>query len=159
MRRVSRAGGVDRLAAEFESLGTELGLARSEVQQLLYDAHRAGTAAESYRKQWLAKIDSGATPKEASLATDHAIERTAITEASSAYNTGRLAYLEEAIGVELYRVWDSAFDKLTCELCAGADGTTVGINESFPLGEPGDVHPRCMCSWHLIESRKELKAA
>jgi hypothetical protein len=158
-RKIARFSGVDRLGSEFLSLGREVGLSRSEARQILRDAHRAGSAAESYRRQWLAKIDAGATPREASAATDHAIARTAITEASEAYNSGRTLYLEEATGLDLFKVWDSAFDKNTCPICASADGTVVRINESFPLGEPGSVHPRRMCSWHLVESRRELRAA
>lgn len=158
VRRITRAGGVERLGAEFASVGVPLAVARSEARQLIRDSWRADSAASSYARQWLAKTGD-ATHREAAAATSYALERTAITEASDAYNSGRLAYLDEVVGVDLLRVWDSAFDKNTCDLCSSADGTTVGINESFPLGEPGSVHPRCMCSWHIVETRGSRKVA
>jgi hypothetical protein len=51
------------------------------------------------------------------------------------------------------RVWCSAREKLTCDRCYGAHGEMVRMGESFSLGEPGDVHPRCLCydtvEWEL----------
>jgi hypothetical protein len=75
-----------------------------------------------------------------------ALERIAVTETSRAFNDGvveQARQIQEETGVELERIWRAEGN--ACEECAGLDGKTVGVNEDFPEGEPGSIHPNCNC--------------
>jgi SPP1 gp7 family putative phage head morphogenesis protein len=88
-------------------------------------------------------------------------ELTAATESAEAFNDSRIRSLDD-IGrrdpwatLELFKVWDSELDKQTCPVCERAHGTIVRIDEDFPDGTPGGVHPRCRCTSHVL-TRDEL---
>lgn len=88
-------------------------------------------------------------------------ELTAATESSEAWTMARDQALQDlvsqqpALRYELWKVWDAELDKGTCGTCAEAHGTIVRIDEDFPAGHPGGVHPKCRCSYHVI-TRQEL---
>lgn len=88
-------------------------------------------------------------------------ELTAATESSAAWTSARddalrdLVRQQPALRYELWKVWDAELDRGTCGTCAEAHGTIVRIDEDFPDGTPGHVHPRCRCSYHVI-TRAEL---
>lgn len=149
-RLKARAAGIDRVSAELGSLGESRFGFDIDGAALALDAARAEVAAASYAEQWLAAADKEAV-RSASSATDYALARTATTEAAQAFNEERLASLRELPEAETLafgRRWDAQLD--ACPICWGEDGTTVGVHEDFPLGEPGAVHPRCLCSWTLV---------
>ena len=83
-------------------------------------------------------------------------ELTAATEVAESWTTARDLSLEDALSreprlaLELVKVWDAELDKRTCDVCANAHGTIVGIDEDFPDGTPGGVHPRCRCQYHVM---------
>lgn len=160
-RAGARERGVTRLSAEAESIGIELGVSRLE-SEFARDWLRAVRVSRSYTNRWLDKAVELENPRAASATTQGSLERIGVTESSEAFTTGRRATLEvadlRAYGgtdrvvseMSLMRAWDSALEKNTCATCASADGTIVGINESFPAGEPGSVHPRCLCGFSLV---------
>ena len=83
-------------------------------------------------------------------------ETTAATEAAESWSVARDVSLDDALArdprlsLELVKVWDAELDKRTCDVCANAHGTIVGIDEDFPDGTPGGVHPRCRCQYHVM---------
>jgi SPP1 gp7 family putative phage head morphogenesis protein len=72
------------------------------------------------------------------------------TELAEAFNQGQLDALQDAmheLGAQAAKDWETAQDERTCEECAGLDGETVGINESFSNGAVcPPAHPSCRCS-------------
>lgn len=149
-RAQAGASGARRIIADIESVGVPVDVRSRAPRALLTEIRRADKAAESYSKQWLAAAEAE-TARKANLATEYALRRTAQTEAAQAYNEARLEQVRELpaqVAEQLGRQWDAQLD--SCPVCSGADGTIVGANESFPLGEPGSVHPNCLCTWTLI---------
>jgi hypothetical protein len=117
---------------------------------------RASQIATRYARDWLKVAAEAPTVSEATAAANAAMRaRTvtiAATETAEAYNAGRAKYLQRLPRqrVELFKVWDATLDKRTCPICERADGTIVGIRESFPQGRPGGVHPNCACSETIL---------
>lgn len=153
-RGAARTAGLLRLEAEARSLGVSLQNAnRAIVSRVAQDTARARYYASRYIKAWIGAANGDSVAEAAataSLKTGARLEMLGLTEGSEAFNDGRRRYVETVLSTHLMRMWDSAHDVNTCHRCAGADGTVVGYRESFPLGEPGTVHPRCLCTWHLI---------
>ena len=117
------------------------------VAKLFYDAARAKFYATRYARSWLT-VAQRTSPAEANNATAERIRVIGTSEAAGAFNEWRQ---ENVVLIpHAMRMWDARNDKRTCGVCRDADGTTVGANESFPLGEPGAVHPNCLCTWHLL---------
>jgi len=148
-RQNARAIGVARLVAESNSVGFFLlpdyaALAGEAVR----DWARASRVAKSFATRYRAAVaaDSATAVKK----TAGAIQRIAATESSEAFSAGRAKALGLAPKTQLLRAWDAALDRRTCPTCSAADGTIVGVNEPFPSGEPGAVHPYCRCSWTLL---------
>jgi hypothetical protein len=83
-------------------------------------------------------------------------ELTAATEAAESWSVARDVSLDDALArdprlsLELVKVWDAELDKRTCDVCARAHGAMVGIDEDFPEGTPGGVHPKCRCQYHVM---------
>jgi len=151
LRSSSRAIGVSSTVAELSEVG-------AVVESL------APTAAVT--RDWLRakaitnRFSERLTKARASLGSDSAalaklrpdIERVAVTESAEAFNGGK-AEVADAVPhqtTSLLKVWDSTLDKMTCPVCFAADGTIVGIKESFPQGTPGTVHPWCRCTWQAL---------
>lgn len=76
------------------------------------------------------------------------------TETMSAFNMGRVFVIDEAIRDGLVppsvkKVWVTAEDERTCQICRPMDGVKVGMREYFPVGEGSlmfpPAHPRCRC--------------
>jgi hypothetical protein len=124
---------------------------------------RASRAARGYARHWLddtvAALEGGAADPYGIARADQAwrLEMGAETEVSTAYNSQRERALQQFawerpdVAVRYVRVWDSALEKNTCEVCAGAHGSWVPLGEDFPEGTPGQVHVRCQCSDHIEE--------
>lgn len=142
--------GVSRLEAEAASLRVSLANAnRAIVARMAQDAARARHYASKYTRLWLGQAEAkGASV--AATATDARLSMIGVSEASGAFNEGRRRVLETITATHLMKIWDSVLEKRTCARCRAADGTMVGYREPFPLGEPGSVHPRCLCTWHLL---------
>jgi hypothetical protein len=149
-RDIARGTGSTRLGFELSSMKRETPARWRRPHEVIQDLRRSRKAAEVYAKTWLNAAEIG-TARGASSATDYALERAALTEASHAFNDARLAEardLPAEVVADLKREWDA--EAGACIVCAAADGTIVGIHENFPLGEPGDVHPNCACTWTLV---------
>jgi hypothetical protein len=75
------------------------------------------------------------------------------TEVATAMSAGRATVYKAALPIlkgsdanlEAFKVWCSALEKNTCDRCARAHGEIRPIAEAFSLGQPGGVHPRCLC--------------
>jgi hypothetical protein len=151
LRNGSRSRGIVRLTEEVESLGMSANL-KPSTSALIRDWTRASEVGRSYASRWLRKAETLGKPLLASKATQGSLERIGITESSHAFTTGRTEALQRAdvVGeINAVRIWDASLDKRTCPTCSAANGTIVGANESFPLGEPGSVHAGCRCSFTL----------
>lgn len=152
-RGLARKAGTHRIEAEASTLGVSVDSAdRPVVAQMAQDAARARHFASRFAVAWLGRaVGSNTTEaaRAANAATAARLETIAVSESAAAFNAGRLRLLERSQH-HLMRMWDSAMEARSCSRCVDADGTVVGAQESFPLGEPGDVHPRCLCTWHLL---------
>lgn len=149
-RMRSALAGISRLRAEAAGLGFDLAKKANDLhvsaQLRARDARRAATAASSYARRFFRVAEQSDVTK-ALDATKGSLRRTAVTESSDAFNTGRRQAVQQ-VGRSLARVWDALLD--ACPVCASEDGKIVGVNESFSIGEPGSVHPFCRCSWTLV---------
>jgi SPP1 gp7 family putative phage head morphogenesis protein len=113
--------------------------AQVERVNIQRDVARAMEAARAYEKQ-LALVEGEAAKARPAL------ERIIVTETAQAFNEGALEQarrVENDTGVELERMWSA--EAGACDECAELDGTVVGLNEFFPGGEPGSIHPNCRC--------------
>lgn len=153
-RSLARRAGVSRLEAEAASMGVSIANAnRAVVARLAQDAARARHYAARYARAWLGQAKGESASQAAAAATKATaarLETIGTSEASGSFNEGRRRVLETLGTIHLMKMWDSAMEKTTCSRCWNADGTMVGHRENFPLGEPGAVHPRCLCTWHLV---------
>jgi SPP1 gp7 family putative phage head morphogenesis protein len=170
-RRASRQLGLLRLIAEAKELG--LTVVARELNGVETDFRRSALVAKSLSDQWAktavrfpqrpSVADYEEEPTEETpvkkqsrdemilAALLYAIKRIAVTESAQAFNAERGAAAKEAEDLaQLRKRWDARLDSKVCPVCADADGTIVPINEQFPLGEPGGVHPRCRCSWSIV---------
>jgi len=142
-RRRSALAGISRLRAEAAGLGFNIAEKFNNID--VREIRRAREAAQSYaRRFWRAAEQSDV--QKALDATKGSLRRTAVTESSDAFNTGRKQAVQ-LVGRQLMRVWDALLD--ACPICAAEDGKIVGVSENFSIGEPGSVHPFCRCSWTL----------
>ena len=161
VRALSRASGVARLRSEASSLGRSIVTDGSWLPtEVVRDINRADLYSKSYAEQWLKKANAAEetvakAAKAASAESIGSLKRTAVTESSEAFSSGRAKYLRSSSSLGLLRVWDATLDKRGCPICAEADGTIVGAREPFPFGEPGSVHPACRCSWTLLTSSQD----
>ncbi len=161
-RRSARVAGLSRLRDEAASLDVRLPSRTAELSALTAapDLVRARAVAASYAEQWRKAaekarnraIAAGEEPDDlvaqATKATEHALERTAITEAATAFNDERELVLAQVEDDGLRKRWDARLE--ACPYCADANGTIVRLNEEFPQGRPGFVHPRCRCFESII---------
>lgn len=147
-RALARAAGMRRLAAELRSMGVPPRVVNATIEEVVRDTLRASTIADNYSKRWRKAADSKGVEL-ANATTDGSVSVIAVTESAEAYNGGRLAALR-AYGVQVMRVWDAVLDRQVCPVCEESDGNIVGVNEGFPNGEPGAVHPNCRCTWQPI---------
>jgi hypothetical protein len=157
-RALSRAAGIGRLEAEARALGIDIPRAAQHFE-VARDFLRGRLFGTTYAKAWLAKAKGSSTAeaaKAASGATAGSLRRTAVTESSEAFTSGRTAQAKQ-LPLGLLKVWDATLDKRTCPVCDRADGTIVGIRESFPDGEPGGVHAFCRCTWSVLSSSDDDK--
>lgn len=148
-RALSRDAGLVRLKAEAATIDAEIAIGRAGANQtILRDLLRGRAAANAHAERWLKEAHKADGDVEAATeATTRGLRRIAITESSEAYNSGRLLAARES-GLDLYRRWDAMAD--ACPVCSDEDGTIVHVNDPFPIGEPGAVHPNCACDWELI---------
>jgi hypothetical protein len=157
-RVLSRVAGIESLAQEVEAVGGSFeSVLASPAAGIPRDIRRARTFADNYAKRWLRKADEAASETVAKAArvanteTASSLKRIAVTESSEALNGGKDSAADEIRErTSLLKVWDAQLDKLTCPICGTADGTIVGIKESFPHGQPGAVHPWCRCTWQVL---------
>ncbi len=155
-RILSRTAGIARVTQEIEPLGIDVAPIKSLAHEVHDDMIRAQRYANNYARQWVKKAEGDTVARATRAAnadTLGSLKRTAVTESSQAFGDGRAKALEGIPGVaahSLLKVWDAQLDKLTCPICGTADGTIVGIKESFPYGVPGAVHPNCRCSWQTL---------
>lgn len=161
-RHAARVAGATRLAGELELLYPGTGeLIRLSRFAALEDLRFAQRAARGYVIHWRRSL-AVATGMEleaiaaATAAQDSRLALGAVTETATAFNVERSQALKQfareqpVLAETLVKVWDSALEKNTCDVCERAHGTWVYLDQDFPLGEPGDVHPRCRCTEQVI---------
>lgn len=149
-RQNSRSIGVARFEAEAASAGVTIrARALLNADDFERDWRRGARLGKSYADRWLDKAVQLEDAAAASEATVGSLERIAVSESSEAFSSARSwAAAESSTVTELLKAWDAMMD--ACPLCWDEDGTIVGVAESFPNGEPGSLHPRCLCSWSLL---------
>jgi len=154
-RIMGRRAGRERILDELQLSPRDV--AATELQE--QDRKRADKTAAAFAAYWLLKAKTFATDNDnvrqaanqATAASKWRLDMVATTEASTAYSGERAAISRMVVplfsGMMLapFRVWCSAREKTTCDPCWGAHGEIVAMGEPFSLGEPGDVHPRCLC--------------
>lgn len=141
LRATSRAAGIARLHSELDAL-SRAPMARAMHSEELRDIVRAHSAARGVERRWSTAVATGTNP-DAAIAP--ALRRIAVSESAEAFNAGRSIYL--GADTAFVRVWDAQID--ACPRCWTLEGTTVPAGESFPMGEPGTIHPNCRCEWYL----------
>jgi len=151
---LARKAATERLRAEVDSAGLILPELLPAAARMFYDAARARLFATRFAQSWLT-VARASSVAEATRATSGRLEVTGKTEAAGAFNEWRQDNVR--LIPHAMRMWDARNDKRTCGVCRDADGTIVGANESFPLGEPGLVHPNCLCTWHLLTVDEVLR--
>ncbi len=147
-RSRGRQAGAERINAEAVSAGIVLAAILSPTARMVRDATRARLYAARFARAWLTAAQGDDPVSAANRATFGRLETIGLTEGAAAFNEARRDYIR--LHPHLMRMWDAVNDKRTCSVCRDADGTVVGASEPFPLGEPGSVHPRCQCTWHLL---------
>ncbi len=152
-RRASAVIGAARARAELQTLGLRIEAATENLRNVVQDVRQAARIAKAYAKDWVAEARL-TSPTEATRKFSYRLRRIATTDSAKAYNEARTETFKRVPRkrVRLLRVWDSELDKQTCDVCAHADGTIVGVNQRFPLGEPGGLHPNCRCGFSLLRS-------
>jgi SPP1 gp7 family putative phage head morphogenesis protein len=149
-RQGARERGVSRLVSEANLLNVRIDTS-ALGSEFARDWTRGSLVSRSHVDRWLKKAHELEDVKAATAATRGSIERIAATESSEAFSAGRTRAAKTVTESELMRVWDASLDKRTCDVCSGADGKVVGVNEPFPAGEPGAVHAFCRCGWTLTK--------
>jgi hypothetical protein len=151
-RMFSRAAGIERLELEAARFGVTVA---SPFAEIVRDMQRGRQYAANLSRNWLGKATStsGTVRQKAAAANTGTLahlQTIAVSESSEAFNSGRAKALSQVDVGTLLRAWDAQLDKRTCPVCSSADGTTTGAAEPFPMGEPGAVHARCRCTWHIV---------
>jgi hypothetical protein len=160
-RATARDAGIARLEEEAASVGAELSGARAASAAVAAEVQRARVLGNSYAERWLRKAEgerAATAAAAASAATQGSATRIAVTESAGAFNEGREEASHEIqaprSASSLLKVWDATLDRRTCPVCRNADGDIVGVNEHFPAGTPGSVHPFCRCTWQLLTAEE-----
>lgn len=133
------------------------------------DIARAQRASRGYSSHWLEDALEahrlGEDPIASALRSqDWRLELGAATENSAAIASEKARVHAEwvarnpAAAALLAKVWDAELDKRTCQVCWGSHGEIVMLNEPFSQGEPGQVHPRCRCTYHVIALAESVAA-
>ncbi len=149
VRADAQNAATERIRDELASLGIVLsGVLASNISRVGRNEGRALLYSRRYATDWLAIARASDSIEAANAAMNARLATLGLTEGASAFNERRRELAERY--PHLMRMWDAVNDRRTCGRCRAADGTIVGVNERFPLGEPGSVHPRCLCTWHLL---------
>jgi len=156
-RSLAAAAALSRTRSEATALGLAIVGGATRGADAARDLFAARRAAESYARRWLglARVN----PITASAESEGSLRRIGVTENSDAYNRTRTTAARGIVSDVVGRVWDAELDRRVCPRCSAADGTIVGLRESFPLGEPGSVHPFCRCTWALVTITQTPKEA
>ena len=138
--------------------------------------YRQAIANQNYYKTM---IDNGVKPKEAleksikysARQNRHRGYRIARTELTFAYNQGSYYGTKQAQAQGLLgtveKVWCTASDERTCDICAALEGQRIGIDDDFDfktkLIEPGikrvpPAHPHCRCTVLYEEIEPPIQA-
>jgi hypothetical protein len=156
-RSLAAIAAASQARAEALALSIESGSLTRRGLEATAEMLRASRIAGNFAKRWLKAADAAESPtvggaaRLANAATENHVRLIGSTEGSTAYNTGRLSEARKRFPDQLVqRVWDADHCKLMCSRCGSADGTIVGLRESFPEGEPGSAHPRCHCTWQIV---------
>lgn len=132
-------------------------LARDDTRRALHVAQRI---AERFQRSLSGKLEAGSPYRRAARAavkeTHPYVDVIARTESAAAFNAERDEVLRRSVDMIqrsrgkllLFKTWDADLDKRTCSVCEGLHGTTVAINESFPIAMP--AHPNCRCMTTVI---------
>jgi hypothetical protein len=168
-RQGARQAAGRRLDAELRGLGVERSRSarplfqRAAAARVAEDEASAAIVGDSVASQWRGIAASSvyqtgdperseveARIRRSSSLLKSRIERAADTEVSKAYADEHRAtaaefsrYEDDVDSGKLVRQWVALLD--ACERCWPNDGEQVGLEETFPAGEPGDMHPRCAC--------------
>lgn len=162
-RRNSRQHAADETTAELVVLaglfGRQLmrptGLVPETDARQAYDSWRARRAARGYAEHWLADAELVGAD-EAVTVQSWRLGMGAATESADAWAAEREAALDRFAAeqpwaaAQFYRVWDATMDRRTCQICSHAHGSIVRIDEQFPDGRPGGVHPNCRCTEQIL---------
>lgn len=142
----ARAAGAARLLADLRSLGVNATLTALTPGEVVNDFLRANRAAQGVEKTWAGATQE--TQTAAKAAQESTLRRTAVTEASEAFNRrAEVVSVPKEDADQLELVWDSQLE--ACPRCRGRDGERTRYGTPFRGSQPGGMHPRCLCSWHV----------
>lgn len=169
-RARARAAGADRVVEQVATIephatdpyrGRPRGLS-TDFGDFAREQRRAQRATQGHVKHWWqswyeAEEAGQAQPiKAANRAQAWRVEMATATENAEAFGVGQddaldlLVRNDPFLAQSLFKVWDAALDKRTCQTCERAHGLVVRIDEPFPAGRPGGVHPNCRCVEQIL---------
>jgi SPP1 gp7 family putative phage head morphogenesis protein len=119
-----------------------------EARGQLLDGLQAGEGVAALRDRVV-----GATDLSAQRA-----ELVARSEVARAMNSGALDQMRQIDAAGLQQEWIAVMDARTRPEHADMNGLKVGINEQFPIGEPGD-EPNCRCTLGFSLPDEQLVAS
>jgi SPP1 gp7 family putative phage head morphogenesis protein len=125
------------------------------------DEARAAAATTAYTERIQVEAREAETVRAAGTAARPAINRVIVTETATAFNQGIVEEgkaIAAEFDIELRKMWSAEGDARTCEFCAAMNGLTVDLDEDFPDGNPGEIHPNCRCTVALIRKSKDEAA-
>ena len=149
------ANAADDAASEIAALTADYAEIDAAHTATGMDSWRARRAANGYANHWLEDA-LRAGPGDATAAQEWRLRMGAATESADAWAAAREDVLIDFAARNprmvplLFRVWDATMDRRTCPTCERAHGTVVRVDEPFPEGRPGGVHPNCRCTEQIL---------
>jgi hypothetical protein len=146
-RQLARIAGTDRLIHELRAKGVG-DLALESTGDAMRDVARARRISDRFARDVVRRAEARGTDAGLRLA-EQRLRLIGVSESAEAFSHERDRIIRETqragTRVRLYKAWDATLDKHTCEVCERAHGSVVPIDEEFPEGRPGGVHPFCRC--------------
>lgn len=100
-------------------------------------------AIETTRAKAIARVETAAKTESARAFVDE--HARAVREAAN----DNAEFAKALKLARVVRVWNSVLEDRTCSPCSSHHGETTDYGSDFDGDEPGDMHPRCLCTAYL----------